>query len=71
MGDNMSEKIEENYLELLDKKIEKYKKLNQTIYMIVSVKRAMKNGDGITVELLKNQLLSNFEELSELPLYSS
>ena len=71
MGDNMSENIEENYLELLDKQIEKYKKLNQTIYMIVSVKRAMKNGDGITVELLKNQLLSNFEELSELPLYSS
>lgn len=71
MGDNMGENIEEKKLKLLDKNIEKYKKLNQTIYMIVSVKRAMKNGDGITVELLKNQLLSNFEELSELPLYSS
>ena len=69
MSENIN--IEENNLILLDKNIEKYKKLNQTIYMIVSVNRAKKNGDAITVELLKNQVLSNFEELSELPPYSS
>lgn len=55
----------------LDEEIALYKKLNQTIYMIVSINRAQKRGDSITVELLNNQVLANFEELSAVPYYSS
>lgn len=55
----------------LDEEIALYKKLNQTIYMIVSINRAQKSGDDITVELINKQLLANFEELTAVPYHSS
>jgi len=55
----------------LDEEIALYKKLNQTIYMIVSINRAQKRGDFITVELINKQLLANFEELTAVPYHSS
>ena len=55
----------------LDEEIALYKKLNQTIYMIVSINRAKKRGDFITVELINKQLLANFEELTAVPYHSS
>lgn len=55
----------------IDEEIELYKKINQTIYLIVSINRALKRRDYITINLLNDQLISNYEELTALPLQSS